>query len=172
MVVSALRRDYQVPGATPTLLYLCFMKKRSKKLTAQTRARAGERIEFAREIRRQYLAGDLESARTNAGLGFVIHEQGTGKPARRNKVVEVHYVGLLAQDGSLFDDSFHGGRAIKFRLGQGEVIGGWDIGIGLLSEGDRATLFIPPALGYGSEGVEGIPPRSELIFYVELVSIG
>ncbi|MFT4685598.1 MAG: FKBP-type peptidyl-prolyl cis-trans isomerase [Neolewinella sp.] len=164
-------QNHQVLTATPTPLYLYRMKKRSKKLTAQTKARAGERIEFAKEIRRQYLAGDLEPARTNAGLGFVIHEQGDGKPAKRNKIVEVHYIGLLAKDGSLFDDSFHGGRAIKFRLGQGEVIGGWDIGIGLLSEGDRATFFVPPALGYGSEGVEGIPARSELIFYVELVCI-
>ncbi|TXF90073.1 hypothetical protein FUA23_07480 [Neolewinella aurantiaca] len=147
------------------------MKKRSKKLAAQTKARGGERTEFAREIRRQYIAGELEPARTNAGLGFVIHEQGEGKPAKRNKIAEVHYIGLLAKDGSLFDDSFRGGRPIKFRLGQGEVIGGWDIGIGLLSEGDQATLFIPPELGYGSEGVEGIPSRSELIFYVELVSI-
>lgn len=147
------------------------MKKRSKKLTAQTKARAADCIEFAREIRSQYLAGDLEPARTNAGLGFVIHEQGGGKPAKRNKVAEVHYVGLLAKDGSVFDDSFSGGQSIKFRLGQGEVIGGWDIGIGLLSEGDRATLFIPPELGYGAEGVEGIPPRSELVFYVELLSI-
>lgn len=148
------------------------MKKRSKKLMAQTKARAGERIEFAREIRRQYAAGDLEPARTNAGLGFVIHEHGEGKPAKRNKIAEVHYVGLLAKDGSLFDDSFSFGRPIKFRLGQGEVIGGWDIGIGLLSEGDRATLFVPPELGYGAEGVEGIPPKSELVFYVELVGIG
>jgi len=140
-------------------------------LTAQTKARAADCIAFAREIRDQYVAGDLEPARTNAGLGFVIHEQGEGKPAKRNKVAEVHYVGLLAKDGSVFDDSFSFGRAIKFRLGQGEVIGGWDIGVGLLSEGDRATLFIPPELGYGAEGVEGIPPRSELIFYVELVSI-
>lgn len=147
------------------------MKKRSKKLTAQTKARAGECIEFTQEVRKQYLAGELEPARTNAGLGFVIHEQGEGRPAKRNKIAEVHYVGILAKDGSLFDDSFSGGRTIKFRLGQGEVIGGWDIGIGLLSEGDRATLFIPPELGYGSEGVEDIPPRSELIFYVELVGI-
>lgn len=142
-----------------------------KKAIAQTRARAAERLAFAASVREAYLAMDLSPKRTTGGLGYLVHEHGGGKPAKRGQVAEVHYVGLLAKDGSVFDESFSGGRSIKFSLGRGEVIGGWDIGIGLLSVGDKATLFLPPALGYGKEGVEDIPGDSELIFYVELLGI-
>lgn len=142
-----------------------------KKAIARAKAQLADRQAFVAKIRDAYLAKDLEPMRTNGGLGFVIHEQGEGKPAKRGKVAEVHYIGLLASDGYVFDESFSGGRSIKFSLGRGEVIGGWDIGIGLLSVGDKATLFLPPALGYGKEGVEDIPGDSELIFYVELLGI-
>jgi len=143
-----------------------------KKAIARAKARSADRQAFVLNVRDEYLAGNLMPLRANGGLGFVVHERGEGKPARRGKVAEVHYVGVLASDGFVFDESFSAGRAIKFQLGRGEVIGGWDIGIGLLNTGDKATLFLPPELGYGKEGVEDIPGESELIFYVELLGVG
>ena len=41
----------------------------------------------------------------------------------------------------------------------------------LLEEGDRATLFLPYQIAYGENGVQGIPPMSDLIFEVEIKSI-
>ena len=53
------------------------------------------------------------------------------------------------------------------------VIQGWDLGIGLISEGGKATLLIPSNLGYGPSPEDGsIPPDAVLIFEVELVEIG
>jgi peptidylprolyl isomerase len=85
--------------------------------------------------------------------------------------VLVHYTGLLT-DGTVFDSSRNRGEPFSFRLGAGRVIKGWDEGIALLRVGDRATLFIPPQLGYGARGAGGvIPPDASLIFVVELVGI-
>lgn len=142
-----------------------------KKQAARLKARALDAIAYAKRVREDYLRMDLDPKRTTGGLGYVIHERGDGPPARKNRVAEVLYVGLLASTGEVFDECFSRGKPITFRLGVGEVIGGWDIGIGLLNVGDRATLFIPPQLGYGSVGTDGIPGDSELIFYVELVGI-
>jgi peptidyl-prolyl cis-trans isomerase, cyclophilin type len=62
---------------------------------------------------------------------------------------------------------------LQFTVGVGQVIQGWDEGILLLSEGDKARLVIPSELAYGSRGAGGvIPPNAPLIFDVELVSVG
>ncbi|MFM9951914.1 MAG: FKBP-type peptidyl-prolyl cis-trans isomerase, partial [Saprospiraceae bacterium] len=73
-------------------------------------------------------------------------------------------------DGKMFDSSFGRGEPIEFPLGVGQVIPGWDEGLSLLKQGGKATLFIPYQLAYGDAGSPPvIPPKAELIFYVEVV---
>ena len=86
-------------------------------------------------------------------------------------VVAVHYKGTLS-NGAEFDNSHKRGEPIRFPLGVGAVIAGWDEGIGLMAEGGRATLTIPPELGYGAAGAGGvIPPNATLVFEVELLAV-
>jgi peptidylprolyl isomerase len=107
---------------------------------------------------------------TASGLQFAILEQGDGEAAAAGDIVRVDYRGLLG-DGTMFDTS-EGGEPIRFPLGQGAVIPGWDEGISLLNEGGRALLVIPPDLGYGAAGSGGvIPPNATLYFEVELVEV-
>ncbi|OAV42721.1 FKBP-type peptidyl-prolyl cis-trans isomerase [Lewinella sp. 4G2] len=142
----------------------------SKKQIARTKARRQEVLAYAESVRADYQSGELEPKRTTGGLGYLIHERGEGRQLLRGERAQVLYVGMLSRTGEVFDENFSSGRPFSFHLGTGEVIGGWDIGIGLLRRGDRATLFIPPALGYGSDGYPPeIPGGAELLFYVELV---
>ena len=106
---------------------------------------------------------------TASGLFYQINQsKGGQKPAKGSKV-SVHYRGLLT-DGTVFDSSYQRGTPIDFALGMGQVIPGWDEGIGLLGKGDQAKLVIPSQLAYGSQGAGGvIPPDATLIFEVELV---
>ncbi|XP_022738259.1 peptidyl-prolyl cis-trans isomerase FKBP53 [Durio zibethinus] len=107
--------------------------------------------------------------------GLVVQELAMGKPdgkrASRGKQVSVHYIGKLKQNGKIFDSNV--GRApFKFRLGVGEVIKGWDVGVEGMRIGDKRKLIIPPSMGYGSKGAGGrIPPNSWLEFDVELVGV-
>ncbi|NJC25913.1 FKBP-type peptidyl-prolyl cis-trans isomerase [Neolewinella antarctica] len=141
-----------------------------KKETARIKSRRPAVLAHAESVRTDYQSGDLNPKRTTGGLGYVIHERGDGRQLLRGERVQVLYVGLLSATGEVFDDNFASGKPFRFHLGNGEVIDGWDVGIALMRRGDRATLFIPPALGYGKDGYPPeIPGDSELVFYVELV---
>ncbi|KAF2311754.1 hypothetical protein GH714_026521 [Hevea brasiliensis] len=85
--------------------------------------------------------------------------------------VSVHYIGKLQKNGKIFDSNV--GRApFKFRLGVGQVIKGWDVGVNGMRIGDKRRLTIPPSMGYGDRGAGGkIPPNSWLVFDVELVNV-
>ena len=109
--------------------------------------------------------------KTDSGLRFKILSKGDGQKAESGKTVSVHYEGSLT-NGQVFDSSFQRNQPIDFQLGVGQVIPGWDEGIGLLRVGDKARLIIPSHLAYGSAGAGGvIPPNAALIFDVELVGI-
>lgn len=109
--------------------------------------------------------------KTNSGLEYVETQAGTGAQAVAGKMVSVHYTGKLT-NGKVFDSSRTRGEPIAFQLGVGQVIKGWDEGIALMKVGGKATLTIPPELGYGARGAGGlIPPNATLVFDVELVSV-
>mgnify|MGYP006197817149 CR=1 FL=1 len=108
---------------------------------------------------------------TASGLQYKIIKEGTGKQPVATSVVKVHYKGQLL-DGTVFDSSYKRKEPIDFTLGIGQVISGWDEGIQLLKEGDKARLVIPSDLAYGERGAGGvIPPNATLIFDVELMKV-
>ncbi|XP_038056837.1 peptidyl-prolyl cis-trans isomerase FKBP1A-like [Patiria miniata] len=91
---------------------------------------------------------------------------------KKGQTVKVHYTGTLT-NGKKFDSSRDRGKLFEFKIGQGQVIRGWDEGVAQMSVGQRAKLTCSPDYAYGAAGHPGvIPPNSTLIFDVELVSIG
>jgi FKBP-type peptidyl-prolyl cis-trans isomerase len=94
---------------------------------------------------------------------------GDGAEAKAGQTVTVHYVGTLT-DGKKFDSSRDRGQGFSFKLGGGQVITGWDQGVAGMKVGGMRKLTIPPELAYGDRGFPGaIPPRSTLVFEVELL---
>ncbi len=110
--------------------------------------------------------------KTDSGLRYqLIQKSNSGSKAAKGQTVSVHYEGQLTS-GMVFDSSYKRKEPIEFPIGIGQVISGWDEGIGLLDVGDKARFVIPPHLAYGSAGAGGvIPPDAILIFDVELMAV-
>jgi peptidylprolyl isomerase len=98
--------------------------------------------------------------------------EGDGKEAVAGTTVSVHYVGVAHSTGEEFDASYNRGEPLRFPLGKGYVISGWDQGVQGMKVGGRRQLVIPPHLGYGDRGAGGvIKPGETLIFVVDLLAV-
>lgn len=133
----------------------------------------------------EYLAAEgIEALTTEEGLRYVILEEGTGPKPQVGQTVRVDYTGNVLNgpmfDTSVEEDAKAGGKynaartyqPFEFPLGRGQVIQGWDIGIGLLNEGTKARLFIPSPLAYGPRQRSAeITANAILVFDVTLVEV-
>ncbi len=143
------------------------------------------KAEFAQEIARQ----PLEADSLPSGLKIVTLSAGQGDKPRIGQKVLVNYAGWLA-DGTLFDTSvkevaekfgkfaeinkMHGGQFSPAPMDyspESRLITGFREGLMTMKVGDKIRLFIPPHLGYGSQGGGPIPPDADLIFDLEIVGI-
>ena len=109
---------------------------------------------------------------TEALFGGVVIEdrkKGSGPTAKDNNKVAIRYIGKL-KNGSVFDKNTSG-KPFSFKLGKGECIKGFDVGVSGMAAGGERRIIIPPKMGYGNKALPGLPANSELVFDVKLVSI-
>ena len=112
-----------------------------------------------------------DTTTTESGLQYKDLLVGEGEAARAGATAIVHYTGWLL-DGTKFDSSLDRGTPFEFLLGRGQVIQGWDEGVGTMKVGGKRELIIPADLGYGDRGAGNvIPPGATLKFEVELLGL-
>ena len=107
------------------------------------------------------------------GLKIDEYVYGTGdRSTKFGDTVAVQYVGYLT-DGTVFDTSVKGSKQpFAFKLGAGQVIQGWDIGLQDMHLNSVRRLTIPASLAYGAKGYPpSIPANATLVFDVQLVGI-
>ena len=118
-----------------------------------------------------FFQGNSGYQTTPSGLKYVTVVEGTGANPTATDIVTVHYTGRLL-DGTVFDSSVERGEPTSFPLQA--VIKGWTEGLQLMKVGGKTVFYIPSNLAYGEMGTPGGPigPNQDLIFEVELLSIG
>ena len=140
-------------------------------LAALTLACAGGPSPVTDDIPASVIAPSLgvnlaEYTRTPEGLFFKEVIVGEGAIAADRSRVTVAYRGLLA-NGTQVDSS----AGFTFKMGSGQVIKGWQVGLKGMRAGGARILVIPPHLGYGWKEVGAVPPNSMLLFRVQLVTV-
>lgn len=124
-----------------------------------------------------------EATTTESGLKYTITSQGQGEAVSEDKKINTHYA-VYFEDGALLDTSVleiaksydmvnprRPYNPLTAQVGpEARMIEGFKEGLKLLNVGDKATLFLPYDLAYGAQGGGAIPPESNLIFEVEIVS--
>lgn len=120
------------------------------------------------KVKGAQLAG-YSPPQTVSSIACIDFKTGNGATAQASSLITVKYVGALASNGTIFDDSFDTGKDFTTSLSQ--VIPGWQIGVPGMKVGGIRRVFIPSALGYGSQASAAIPPNSDLIFDIQLVAV-
>ncbi len=148
-----------------------------------------EKAEAIAKTSRAKFDAQLEDAiNLPSGLQYTITEKGTGDKLPEMAKALTHYA-VYFEDGKLLEtskletaeacDAVNEQRkaADKYQpipadiSPDAKMIPGFKEGLQQLSVGDKATLFIPYHLAYGEAGNRGIPPKSNLVFEVEIIEL-
>jgi len=126
-----------------------------------------------------------EALETPSELKFYLLKKGDGPKPRTGAKIRIHYSAFFA-NGDLLDtnrkeialeygtynekrDEKNGYQPFSSTYSmQEQLIQGFKEGLQKMKFGDRAVLFIPYHLAYGENGGRGIPPKSDLIFELEM----
>lgn len=107
---------------------------------------------------------------TGSGLRYSIYENGNGEKAQTGKIATLKYEVRLITGDLIYSSEEDGLK--EFLIGRGGVESGLEEGILLLRVGDRAKFIIPSHLGFGLLGDQDkVPPKSTLIYDIELISL-
>jgi FKBP-type peptidyl-prolyl cis-trans isomerase FkpA len=108
--------------------------------------------------------------RTKNGAAYGDLKVGNGSTANVDQTVTVRYVLYLANGTPIQPQPATISFAIQ-SIGSSDVIRGWVEGIPGMKVGGLRKLVVPPALGYGANQRNAIPPNSTLVFEIELLAV-
>lgn len=149
---------------------------------------AQKRAKISAKTKEKFDALKPKAKTTASGLGYIIQEKGNGPKVTSTNKAMTHYAVYFA-DGRLLETSMAktaealelldkareaaGGYApIPADVSEeARMIAGFKEGLRLLREGDKAVLFLPYDIAYGERGTRGIPPKSDLVFEIEIVEV-
>ena len=138
-----------------------------------------------REKSEEFLAANKQRnsvITTSSGLQYEMLEEGEGKDAEPDSVVAVNYT-LTLYDGTLAFSTYDDPEPVIIDLSDAvddpepviidlsDAVPGFSEGVGLMKEGGRIRLWVPPRLGYGSNAPSPIGPDMLLIFDIDLIEV-
>ena len=127
------------------------------------------------EVERTAFADDLNvvllaMTRLSTGIYYRDIEEGTGVPAASGREVSVSYIAYLA-NGTEVDRTASGARPLLFKVGEGVVIRGWDLGVRGMRRGGTRQLVVPSRYAYGTKQVGRVPANSVMVFVLRLDAV-
>ena len=90
---------------------------------------------------------------------------GKGQVVQNNSLVTVRY----KLKGGKFNTVIDSSKKFIFRVGKGEVIQGWEVGVQGMAVGGTRKLVVPPKAGYGGKDI-GAGPGALLYFDITVLA--
>ncbi len=106
---------------------------------------------------------------TDSGLQYLELVPGDGKSPKAGDLITMNYIASMP-DGTELANSYSEGEPYMTVWGKDRLLPGWEEGIGLMKVNGKARLVLPPELAFGVEGSGAIPPNTQVIIEVELLS--
>ncbi|KIW62887.1 hypothetical protein PV04_09779 [Phialophora macrospora] len=154
----------------------------TKKEAAQTNGDSEKKVQFAKNLVQGPTPSSAPPAKPDGkeksaslgvrdvqGVTVDDRKLGSGPAAKKGSRLEMRYIGKL-DNGNVFDSN-KSGKPFSFKLGAGEVIKGWDIGLQGIQVGGERRLVIPAHLAYGNKALPGIPKNSKLTFDIKCLAV-
>jgi FKBP-type peptidyl-prolyl cis-trans isomerase FkpA len=122
------------------------------------------------EIEDMILRYGWKMVQSPTGLRVMIYKNGNGEKAVKGKKATIRYEIRLISGDICYSSDQKG--PMEFEIGHSEAEAGIDEGILLMRVGDRAKFIVPSHLAFGLLGdQEKIPPKSTLIYDIELINL-
>jgi peptidylprolyl isomerase len=108
-----------------------------------------------------------------AELSVAVLKQGDGDTVAEGDNVVLNYTGMLWDTSAVFDSSWTSGLPASFAAtaGNGGLIPGFATALIGQKVGSQVIAVIPPALGYGDAGAQGVPGGATLVFVFDVLGI-
>jgi len=182
--LNIIRKGKMAKGFDAPAVYaeVLRVKQEELELDAEKRAEINQQTVAKFEVQR------AKAEKTKSGLQYLITEKGSGPKVTSSYQGIVDYA-VYFEDGRLLETSkmetakalellddaraaAGGYQPIPVNVSDtGQMIIGFKEGLRKLRQGDKATLFLPFDIAYGDRGTRGIPPKSNLIFEIEVVEV-
>lgn len=87
-----------------------------------------------------------------------------------NDVVFINYEARVSR-GEVYDSNNEIKKPVPVKLGIGQLIKGWELGLLQMHEGDKGRIMIPSKLAYGKNGYLGkVPQDADVIIEIEILN--
>ncbi|KAK2735878.1 peptidylprolyl isomerase fpr4 [Myotisia sp. PD_48] len=140
--------------------------------------KADKKVQFAKQLEQGPTGSTAKKPDGTTGTLGVKNVQGVtvddrklgkGPAVKKGSRVSMRYIGKL-ENGKVFDSN-KSGKPFSFKVGAGEVIKGWEVGLPGMAVGGERRITVPASMAYGKQKLPGIPPNSTLIFDLKLLEI-
>ncbi len=111
-----------------------------------------------------------KAIKTNSGLKILQLKKGTGKKVNPAQKVAITATFYTATGRLLFSNVDK--KPMELIINKKALVAGLKEGLLTMREGEKVRLFIPYYIGYGEKGGGSIPPKSDLVFEVEVLKVG
>ena len=114
---------------------------------------------------------EVQEVVLSSGLKYIDIREGRGKAAKNGDKVSLTYKGYKKSGFNIFRSGHDDNYPNEFILGEYTIIRGLNQGIVGMKVGGVRKLTIPPALGFGEEGIFDVLSGDET-FYIDVKLVG